>query len=120
MLSLKSDNDSAVETVMVTVNANIAAAAKSLPQDYLLLDTCGGAHLCSNPNLLSNSRKSTYGLVIDGIRADSKPVITFLKGDTCFELAHYSPDSRGNILSFGVKRDRCYHMWYDLTKIVII
>jgi hypothetical protein len=41
MLSFNSDNDSAVEAVKVTVNANIAAAAKSLPQDYILLDTCG-------------------------------------------------------------------------------
>jgi hypothetical protein len=46
---------SAVETLTIVVNAKIVAAAKSLHQDYILLDTCGGANLFSNPNMLSNS-----------------------------------------------------------------
>jgi hypothetical protein len=35
------------------------------------------------------------------------------KGDTVFGKVHNSPDSRGNILSFGTTRDRCHHAEYD-------
>jgi hypothetical protein len=41
MLSFNSDNDFAVETMKRKVNTNITAAAKYLPQGYILLDNCG-------------------------------------------------------------------------------
>jgi hypothetical protein len=84
--------------------------AESLPSHYILLDTCGSANVFSNPNLLFNIRPASHGLIIDGIRKDSKPVITYKEGDTCFGPAHFSSDARGNILSFAMTHDRCSYM----------
>jgi hypothetical protein len=66
--------------------------------------------------IVSNIREAEYGLIIDGVRVDSNPVMTHQQGDTIFGKVHYSSDSKGSILSFGTTRDRCHHAKYDFNK----
>jgi hypothetical protein len=73
----------------------------------------GSANLFNSRDLVNNLRKAECGLIIDGVQTDSEPVIAYQEGDTVFGKVHYSPDSRGNILSFGTTKDRCHHAKYD-------
>jgi hypothetical protein len=100
----------------VKVKSDIMVGAESLPSHFILLDTCGSANIFCNPNLLLNIRSASYGLIIEGISKSSKPVITYHEGDTCFGPSHYSPDARGNVLSFAMTHDRCSHMHYDFNQ----
>jgi hypothetical protein len=102
-------------TTSAVIDSTILAAAKKLPQNYVLLDSCGSTNLFFNRNLLTNLRKASYSIVIDGIQKTSKPVIASMEGDTLFGTTHYSPDCRGNILSFAVTRDRCFDIRYEKT-----
>jgi hypothetical protein len=116
------EDDTAIETIAllsltevdkVSIESDIMVGTESLPSHYIFLDTCGSANVFSNSNLLFNIRPASQGLIIDGIRKDSKLVITYKEGDTCFGSARFSSDARGNVLSFAMTHDRCSFVQYD-------
>ena len=113
LLNYVSTLTSSENVVQTCIESTIIVAASSLPDSYILLDTCGSANLFNNRKLISNICDAPYSLAIDGIQADSKPVIARKHGDTIFGQAHYSAESRGNVLSFAVTRDRSHDIGYN-------
>ena len=91
-----------------TTNETILIAGKKLTKFDIVLDSGSSCNIFANKYLLNNLRESDDIIMLNGVKRDTKQIITNMIGDTLFGEVYYSAESITNILSYGIIKDRSY------------